>query len=647
MAEPGDTRRAGRGSLLLFAAAMTLCTAQALWAIAHIDRFPLNDGPQHLFLGHLETVYADPASGYRQYIEPGTPLSSRGFTTLFEPLDRLLGWRAALRVTLMTGVVIWVLGFLFLVVSIDPRRLWLALLAPATAVQWSLYLGLWSYFVATGFGFVVVAWAVRSRQLTVARALVLAALLLTQAMMHAFAAELTGLVVVAVVASRPRPLRSLAIVVAAGMPAAAIAVASAPATVASAASHDDYPPTTWLPALEQVRVFIASLATGPVWRGLPAVLLCLAGIAASFRPGAAAERRLGRGLALVALLLVVTGLVSPFHLSFWQLFSLRFGPVAIMVGAACLPLERLERRAAIAAVALALAGYSVASNLWARSTNDGLERAAADAMSGLDAPIARTGPRLPIIIDRNLTFADPSPPWASIPSFAPAMNLGHVYCVQQGGMPPYNFMGTPTLHNFVHREYFPMVYPPVPSYMEWFVLAPGPTYPDPATRAAILTAVTRHGRPYDDVIIYGAPADAEPFLEHGYAEDWRRGGLFVGHYVGCTGALEVRGAVEGAEALTVEYGMFPLELVDWQTTVALEPGASEGEPLVVPLERAPCGRLWFRVAWVRDAATRDIVFCQGATPAGILPITMRPGERIVCTPAGSQEAPEEGARTIL
>jgi len=78
------------------------------------------------------------------------------------------------------------------------RRLWLGLFGFAAAVQWQVYMGFFSYYIATGFGFYVIAVAAWRPKWSVVWRIVLGAGLACQALLHPVPAVTCGLVVAAI-----------------------------------------------------------------------------------------------------------------------------------------------------------------------------------------------------------------------------------------------------------------------------------------------------------------------------------------------------------------------------------------------------------------------------------------------------------------
>ena len=92
---------------------------------------------------------------------------------------------------------LWALGAFCFVRAVRPERSWLGLPLGAAALQWSLYMGFFSFYVATAFGLFILAYAFRSAPERARQSLWLAVLLWLQAIMHVLPAILTGLTVAA------------------------------------------------------------------------------------------------------------------------------------------------------------------------------------------------------------------------------------------------------------------------------------------------------------------------------------------------------------------------------------------------------------------------------------------------------------------
>src|SRR6185369_10721723 len=103
-----------------------------------------------------------------------------------------------------------------------------------------------------------------------------------------------------------------------------------------------------------------------------------------------------------------------------------------------------RRRAALAG----LAALTAAMLAWSVSTSTSLRARVDEALSGLSAPARRTGPRLIVAMDPTAGVTpDPGGDLAKqpIPYHAPLFNMGALYAVEQGGIPPYVFTTSPRL----------------------------------------------------------------------------------------------------------------------------------------------------------------------------------------------------------
>jgi hypothetical protein len=109
---------------------------------------------------------------------------------------------------------------------------------------------------------------------------------------------------------------------------------------------------------------------------------------------------------------------------------------------------------------------------------------------------------------------------------------------------------------------------------------------DPSLRRSELVRIASFGAEFDDVIFYGHPEDADTLPDLGYEAELRRGGLFLGHFVGCSARLRVTGA-------TGEVGI----LMGWLPSDRIVSRAkASGKALddyVFP--RVSCRGIWIRV----------------------------------------------------
>jgi hypothetical protein len=610
----------------LFVALAALAVLGVCAAIGVVDYIPTNDGPQHVILGHIENRLDDPASGFGAYFVRGRPLTSLGFHAIYTVAERWMPWRAALRVCLVIITLLWSLGYLAFVRAVDRRRAPLALLGFATAFQWHFYLGFMQFLMSLGLGFPVLAVAV-SGAWTVRRRLLLALMLAAQAVAHVFGATLTTAVVLALALFRAkRKTLALDAVLAALMAAPAVAL-----TVVTARASGAPPmPTVWLEPLDKLAMLAKGFVGGPAWRSWPFVVLALAGFAsAAMRARRGVATDVEKALAVAGGGFFLLGALAPLHYGGLQVFGPRFLPLSTMLGVALVPVERLRGRAASLAL-VASAALTAASLVWAGAHHVALRRRVDDALSGLDQPIRRSGPRLPIVLD----------PWAGLPHqvsdsdlplVAPLFNLGKLYAVQQGGVPPYLFTTASGIHFFLNRASSQRAYPP--AYNEGDLADPE-LVATPEARARFLGFLAMLGAGYEDVILYGEPRDAAAFTGRGYQADWQRGGLLIAHFTGCPLAIAARAPARPPAPLLVEV-RWGRELPPALMTAVMPDAFSPSGEARVECPHCPCGELWFRAGVDLDGShgpSRADAFCAGADAVGMTRATATPETRVLdCT----------------
>jgi hypothetical protein len=289
------------------------------------------------------------------------------------------------------------------------------------------------------------------------------------------------------------------------------------------------------------------------------------------------------------------------------------GPVSLLA------VERVRKRALKAALLGAVALYSAMAIGWSLQHHRTLAAQAADALAGLDQPIRRVGPRLPIVLEPlagRATLVD-----GPFPFTEPLRNVGQLYATEQGGVVPYTFTLAPQIHELVSR---PNAMPPVPDRSFWKAFLPGSGAHEAELRA-IVAHLAAHGAAFQDVIVVAHPWVLDAFAARGYEVDWRRGDAMIARFRGCPLKLVVRGAradglAEGGTPgvlLTAEYGWPPLLEPVWATNVPVD---ASGD-VIIELPRPPCGGVWVRV-------TEGARVCRGADSEGRLGLR-DPGARVV------------------
>ena len=588
-------------------------------ALCWVRYLPTQDGPQHVFLGRLENHFADPDQHYADYMQQGHPVTSLGFAIVFSALDRLMPWHIALRATLSLILLCWAWSFMAFVSAIDPRRIALGLVGFAVALQWGLYMGFFSYVFSTGLGFAVLALAVRHDPWTWRHRVLIAALLLLEGVVHLFGAQVVALVLIAIVAVRargPSRLRELAALGAMLLPIAGLAALTVEPGMEGKVE--------WIPWVDRVGLLARAFASGPVWRAWSVLGLGLYGLASA--ASRVWHRRRLKGdvpIGLACLALFVLALVLPLHVAGWEFLSPRFIPVATMLGVSLVPLETFEAKLR-RAVTAGLAAFAAVSIAWAGHYNGVLARKMGDALSGLDLPIRRSGPRLVVVLDPygGLTT---EPIRGLIPFQAPLFQIGALYNSVQGGIPWWVFSSRPTIHAFVFtqegRDRYPLVPDPV-------TLADPRWTSDPLARNAMVTWLAALGTRFTDIIFSGQPRDTDVFVARGYEPDWRQGGLLIARFVGCPVDIEIAASAPFEEPVIAEYGADPDPKSTNDFLVPAGAAPKDGKITITP-RACLCGDVWYRVALDldrSDSPTPRDRYCAGADGEGRVHLRATPGK---------------------
>jgi hypothetical protein len=576
---------------------------------------PTHDGPQHIFTIHVANHFDEPGTGWSRWLEPNTPVTSQGFTAIFGPLDALLPWDGAARVSLTVMTLLWAFGAFCFVRAVRPERSWLGLPLGAAALQWNLYMGFFSFYTATAFGLFILAYAFRSAPERPRQSLWQALLLLLQAFMHVVPAILTGLTLAALRWMRAEPgrrSRELLRIALLGTPAALVAVA---ALAVQLAASGDIPQET--EAAFQFRrppwwMLGKCFLGGPAWRAWPLTLLAAGALLlplARWRAGRRAGLRAEDGALLLAGGgFLLAGAALPLHLPDWEFFSVRFLPMAVCALVASLPLERVRPPRWRAACAALLALFAFASTGWAYRYNRELAARSRDALAGLDADLTRDGWRLPIVLDPFLgrPFEESE---AAMPFMAPLINLGKLYATAQGGIPSYSFVSNRSIHVVVIAEDMLEKIPATVDPRYTIDLLDPRNAGDQALRRAVTGYLAAHATAYQDVILWGGPQDVDYLIALGFEPDWRRGGLAILRFAGCPLAIRFPPGSGLEDDAVLELGWFPA----WGVTHRYSIGSAHREPdgsLTLPV-RQSCGSIWIRF---QNAAG----VCEGADAEGRL-----------------------------
>ena len=596
---------------------LSLLLGGSLLAVPYL---PTNDGPEHVLATHIEAHYGDPGSIYADTLVPTTEYAAHGFSLLFGPLSDVLGWQRGLQVALVVIVLASAWGFALLVRAVDPGRLGIAFLGFPLALSWELYMGFFPFAVGSALGLFVLALVLRWPEPTRGKRIVLAFLLLLQAVCHVFTAVLTGVVLLVVMVARsPRGarFRELAKVALMGAPAALVLVASVAlgGSLTKTPFSEAFVP---LPFRVTLGVLPRIVSPGPWWRALVVTALTVAavGIAgaklASRRARSEDGALLGAGVALILL-----SILCPLHVPGWQFFSPRFVALAVLLSLAAVPLEQLAPRHR-RWISVSLFALSAASLLVSRGLHRRLAASSRDALAGLSSGVKREAFWLPVTLapEGALPF---DPTESEVPFLSPLRHLPSLYAVALGGLTPYTFANNAATYPFVVRQGGRKP-PPIPAAETYAPEIESDRFDrDAAFRRRVEDELATYGMFYEGVLVTGArPADLDLWRARGYATDWANDSVLIGRFVPCSLDVSVPtgGAIPrldvGVGGQTIFRDESPSPTIDGE-------GVSH-----LTLARAPCGDVWVRPHWdaTRQDGTAVRAFCNNADATGAIASTL-------------------------
>ncbi len=594
-----------------FALLLAASVAIALAAIFAFDYLPTHDGPQHIYAIHAKQHLGDPGNGYARFLEAGRPLTAQGFAAIFGPFDQVLSWRDAYRAALACMLLAWIFGAAVLAHVLSPQRVWLGLALGGAGFSWSLYMGFFSFYVATAFGLWVLAFAAACDFDRATSRAGLAALLLVQGWLHIFPAALTGAVALLLCVAKSAPdarLRTLLRAVPVGLPLALLAllIVMGRGEQTELLGRDA---SSWQSQWTGIALGAKALLGGPAWRAFGLPLLAAALLATALLRMRARLSPCDGVLIAAGVVAAVAGFAAPLHLIGWDFFSLRFLPLALACSLLAFPLEGVDERTR-GFVATVCAIVALANPLWAFDYNRELDRVAKPALQALDLPLERSGPRLAVVMDPGLAAVD-DPASTAMPFAVPLLNLGQLYATAQGGFPADTFAISPATHQVLIRDDAP-AFPPYPDRSFVFSLAREEAEGERSdVREKFASYAASFGAGFEDVVWFGRPEDHALLEARGFTFDHREGGLAIARFMGCP--LTVDFGDPPRRELEIELGWFPLLESSGRQRVA----ASASGP--VELIGAPCGPVWLRVRTAGEvhagASTRSGA-CRGADAEG-------------------------------
>lgn len=523
---------------------------------------PTHDGPQHLYLAHVGKHYSDPGSLYAEVYRPTSAMTALGFSLVYGPLLEVLSWRRALQTTLAIIALAWSWGFVALVRAVRPERTIVGILGFATAFQWAMYMGFFSYVLSLSLTFCCAALAIRRAEWSPKGRLLITGLLALQGVAHIFGAHITSLFLIVLVLARHRVRewpRQLALLAPMGLPVALLTLQAA-GYLGESTPLRPQPPDTPIRFWEQLLLVRGLFAGGPFWRGwVPVLMAC--GALGLFLSRSIPRSRDERAVAVVALLLLLAGVLCPVHLPQWEYFSPRFLAPGVMLALPLLPLERLGLRSSRVGRG-ALAVFACASVAWSIEFNRDSFRKCADVFDGLGAPVRRQGFRLPLALRSVCDAAELDTQASAFPFVRRAANLGTVYAAAHGGLVPYAFAMIPQLHGFVIRDEVKARLPPVPPRaLFWSVFENPRTKLPPPDRWAITVQLAEDGAAYEDVLLHGDETEERVFLALGYRPQYQQGRMSILRFQGCSLEVGLSSAGRPRHATLIEHAWVPGERI--------------------------------------------------------------------------------------
>lgn len=539
---------------LWFAIAVASVALLAAWAVLCVPYLPTNDGPQHILSGVMQNHYDDPGSVYPRAVILQSQYAEHGFSLLFLPLEELFGWRRATQLFLVVLVELTGFGVLFLATGVGKRRGGAGLLGFALAFTWPLYMGFFPFAFTIAIGLFVLGLELRRRS---ARATIAIGLLLAlMAFMHVVAAALVGIALAILRLSREPHRRSL-------ITLALSAVVPVAVFLAAASGHSDVTngeiPLRFVSVWERVATLPRLCAPGSLVRAV--AILAFSVVAATY----AIRRRDERGLALIVLLFLVIGAISPADIRGWQFFAPRWLILPILLAPALLAVERHELTFGLTALSLFLTARLH------RQLHEGCASVYGAVNESL--PVAR--------FELGLTLEDhcgvaARPHVSEVPYLGALTHAGALFSAAHRSFQPFMFHGSASTYAFRLRPDSGVPPAPPNALLE---LTRADDLPE---RDALLRTLAAFGRAHDRMSIIGAThEELDLFVAAGFTPELRSDRLLLARFRGCS----VR-VLLPAEGMTVELGARGV-------APPLAGGFVKGREVTLP--KLLCGPGWLRV----------------------------------------------------
>ncbi|MCK6550652.1 hypothetical protein L6R52_32745, partial [Myxococcota bacterium] len=297
-------------------------------------------------------------------------------------------------------------------------------------------------------------------------------------------------------------------------------------------------------------------------------------------------------------------LASPLHAPTWAFFSPRFLALGLPLAIAAAPPSLFDAaRGAITSRVVAVA-MAIASLAWSTAYHARLAPIVDEVLGGLDAPIRRTGPRLPLML--SSAGVDPE-----LERVEPIVMLLHAYTFDQGGVDPYLFATVPSTDSILYRAAPEALFGSLPGRFLVPSLRCAGTRPECPPLDEQYAWFSVFGRLFEDVIVFADdPSVVDALRARGYTVELQRGRLAILRPGRCRVDVHL-GAAPGVIVKP------PVTLVLGQAKVATPVVVSDvdasrvAEGTTLTLEGPDCGPLWLRI----DA---DGLACaEGAAPIAL------------------------------
>jgi hypothetical protein len=117
---------------------------------------------------------------------------------------------------------------------------------------------------------------------------------------------------------------------------------------------------------------------------------------------------------------------------------------------------------------------------------------------------------------------------------------------------------------------------------------------DPTRRVALLNYVASYAPEFEDILLLGDPSDTTAILQRGFDVDWAKGRFAIARFRGCPLRVVIAGTEQASHAILIRAGWHPASRATF--SMVIKPAASHVAELSVPVQAAPCGKVWLQIA---------------------------------------------------